>query len=128
VNPVLAIPRVFSLLSLFIYVFSIVLSSLVHLVYVAGSQSDYVLSKDVIVAYALIYLACLLVLRPLMNKMQYGLYMQYAVISTDADPTDQNSYATQREDMTSQRHVPTTGPLTKGLGPREFLSDFNKHY
>jgi hypothetical protein len=66
-NPVLAIPRIFNFLSLWIYVFSVVLSSLVHVVYIAADQADYHSNAGIVVAYAAIYLACLLIMRPLCN-------------------------------------------------------------
>lgn len=95
-EPVLAVPRVFNFLSLWIYIFSVVLSSLVHVVYVAVDQSDYQLHSNVVIAYAAIYLGCLIVIRPLMNAVRQNLYFRYAVIK-EGDYIPKNlEYSTQQ--------------------------------
>lgn len=66
-QPILAIPRVINLLSLYIYVLSIVLSSLIHLVYVVDSQELYTVSSAA--KYGIIFFACLIVIRPIAKKI-----------------------------------------------------------
>ncbi len=81
VNPILAVPRVFNILSLLIYVLAVVLSSLVHMVQIADSQESYVTNeKSIVVGYALIYLLCLIVLRPFFNYIKQELYLKYATV------------------------------------------------
>lgn len=74
------------------------------------------------IEYALIYLACLLVLRPLFNKLKYQLYLQYATFNdVEGLPQFQANYvsATQREDSPDFRKQGRFQNIHNLHGPNE---------
>lgn len=115
VNPILSVPRIVNFLSLMMYVFAVVLSSLIHLIYIVADQSAYINDLNTVLAYAGIYLGCAFIFRPLFNYLKQGMYLQYATIKETVNTTGKRS----KDSSPGQSIMRNPDYLTRGHGPTE---------
>lgn len=83
-NPVLAIPRAYQVLCLEINLFAIVLTSLIHLIYVEPKKSQYLNNDKNKAIYAVIVVGGFWIIRNLLNRLKNGMYLQYASVTEES--------------------------------------------
>ena len=93
-NPVLAIPRAFQVLSLEINLFAIVLTSLIHVLYIEQKQSAYLDNDTNKAIYAVIVIGSFWIIRNILNRVKNGMYLQYASVTEES--TQFNSHRAGR--------------------------------